>query len=278
VQPFRRAHRLSYNHSQVLKVRPRPVAVPPQAQQQPVAQPKPAAVKAAAPPVRDGAAFVQATLLDIRARVARGEKPRAVFDIDDTLADTRARTLALAKQWDQQNHTHHFDRLTLAQVAHNGFDTAAAMQLPGPAEQAFSQWWETAFWDGANFHLDAPIPSMVELVKQAKAAGAEIVYLTGRIADRRDATADELERFGLPDAGNVCCKPDLTVRTIPFKADWLAQSERDGRHVAFFATESRKDVAGLQKLGDCQCLLLQNHFSGGDNGVREDTPVIGRAL
>jgi phosphoglycolate phosphatase-like HAD superfamily hydrolase len=231
--------------------------------------------KAVEPPKPvDGVAFVQKSLADIRAAVARGEKPRVVFDIDDTLADTRARTLKLAKQWDAQNGTHYFDRLTLEQVAHNGFDTAAAMQLPGPAEKAFVDWWNTAFWDPKNFTLDEPIPSMVELAKQAKQAGAEIFYLTGRIADRREGTVAELTKFGLPDAdaAHVACKPDLDTRTIPFKAGWVANSEKAGRPVAFFVTESRKDVSGMQKLGDCKCLLLETGFSGTD-GVRADTPI-----
>jgi phosphoglycolate phosphatase-like HAD superfamily hydrolase len=231
--------------------------------------------KSAEPPKPvDGVAFVQKALGDIRAAVARGEKPRVVFDIDDTLADTRARTLKLAKQWDAQNGTHYFDRLTLAQVAHSGFDTAVAMQLPGPAEVAFAQWWDTAFWDPKNFTLDEPIPSMVELAKQAKQAGAEIVYLTGRIADRQEGTVAELTKFGLPDAdaAHVACKPDLGTRTIPFKADWVASSDKAGRPVAFFVTESRRDIAGIQKLGECKCLLLESGFSGTD-GIRPDTPI-----
>jgi len=113
---------------------------------------------------------------------------------------------------------------------------------------------------------------MVELAKQAKAAGAEVVYLTGRIADRKDATVAELKKFGLPDADNVACKPDLGTRTVPFKAQWLQQSRDDGRPVAFFVTESRRDIAGVQKLGEHQCLLLENGFSGTE-GVRADTPI-----
>jgi hypothetical protein len=219
-------------------------------------------------------AFVREALDDIRARVARGEKPRVVFDIDDTLADTRARTLALAKQWDAQNGTHHFDRLTLAQVGHNGLDTAMAMQLPGPAEKAWDAFWEQAFWDGGSFGLDTPICPMVDLAKLAKAAGAEIVYLTGRVASLQGASVQQLQRFGLPDAdaAHVACKPDQGTRTIPFKADWLAASEASGRHVSFFVTESRRDISGVQSRGDIQCLLFESGFSGTD-GVRPDTPV-----
>jgi cytochrome c oxidase assembly protein Cox11 len=62
------------------------------------------------------------------------------------------------------------------------------------------------------------------------------------------------------------------VRTVPFKAQWLAESEKQQRPVAFFVTESRKDISGLQKLSDCQCVLLENTFSGTE-AVRPDTPV-----
>lgn len=231
----------------------------------------------ARPATVDGKAFVKAALADLGVRVARGEKVRVAFDIDDTLADTRVRTLTIAKAWDAANGTHHFDRLTLAQVAHNGFDTAMAMGLPGPVETAFAEHWEKAFWDGANFVHDAPMAGIVELVKQAKAAGADVVFLTGRNQDLESATIAQLKRFGLDATeANVVSKPPH-VRTVPFKASWLEQSAAEGNHLSFFFTESRRDIAGVQgALPNCSTVLLDSAF-GGTEPVRGDTPVYPRA-
>lgn len=227
----------------------------------------------------DGRAFVAAALKDIAARSARGEKVRVVFDIDDTLADTRVRTLTLAKAWDAANGTHFFDRLTLAQVGHTGLDTAKALQLPWAAEKAFSEHWSVAFWDGANFVHDAPIPSIVALAKEAKAAGAEVMYLTGRVQDREAATIAQLQRFGLEASSrSVVSKPDLSTRTVPFKAQWLEKSVADGKPVAFFFTESRRDISGIQAAFPAAASVLLDSPFGGTEAVRSDTPVWPRAV
>jgi hypothetical protein len=228
---------------------------------------------------RDGKVFMGAAMKDIAARVKRGEKVKVAFDIDDTLADTRVRTLQIAKAWDTANGTHFFDRLTLAQVGHSGLDTARALNLPWEAEKAFDAHWQTAFWDGASFVHDAPIPAVVELAKQAKAAGADVIFLTGRIQSRETATIDQLKRFGLEaNHRNVVSKPDLNTRTVPFKAQWIEQTLGSGTHLAFFLTESRRDIAGIQaKVGQSAAVLLDSPF-GGTDAVRADTPIYPRAV
>ena len=229
------------------------------------------------PSAPDGKVFVALALDGLASRLARGEKVRVVFDIDDTLADTRVRTLTIARAWDQANGTHYFDRLTVGQVAHTGLDTAKALGLPWAAEQAFAKHWEVAFWDGANFVHDAPLPEVVALAKQAKTLGAEVVFLTGRIQDREDATIAQLKRFGL-DASHrsVVSKPSLATRTVPFKAQWLAKSIAEGKPVAFFFTESRRDIAGIQAAAvEAPSVLLDSSFGGTDE-LREGTPVYPR--
>lgn len=227
----------------------------------------------------DGKAFVQAALVDLAARVAKGETVRVVFDIDDTLSDSRVRTLTIAKAWDQANGTHHFDRLTVAQVASSGLDTARALGLPWPAEKAFAEHWEQAFWDGASFVHDAPIAEVVALAKQARSLGAEVVFLTGRVQALENDTIAQLQRFGLEASHrSVVSKPGLGTRTVPFKAEWLAKSEADGKPVAFFFTESRRDIAGIQAAAvKAPSVLLDSPF-GGSDGVAKDTPIYPRAV
>jgi hypothetical protein len=233
-----------------------------------------------AKPAVDGKAFVASAIADIKARVARGEKVRAGFDIDDTLADTRGRTLALAKQWDQENGTHYFAKLTLAQVAFDAKDTARAMDLPWDSELSFMKYWDEHFLEGAAFKDDLPIPAIIDLARQAKAAGAEVVYLTGRLARRNAFTIEQLQRFGLTDANEktVVGKPSQQERTPQFKTAWLQQSAKDGFHLAFFITESKRDIAAIQKgIAGVPTVLIDHAFNGPE-AVRADTPVFPRPV
>lgn len=224
----------------------------------------------------DGNAFCKQVLADIEARTARGEKVRVVFDIDDTLTDGRTRTLAIARAWDQANGTRFFDGFPLSKVGHRGADTAAAAGLPKKAAAAFEAHWNVAFWDPANFVHDAAIPEGVKLAKQAKAAGADVYFLTGRIQALEPASIAQLRRLGLPDVDgeHVVSKPDVATKTGPFKAEWVARNGPN--EVALFFTESRRDIGALQAvLPKLPAVLLDSRFAGSDP-VAPDTPVFRR--
>lgn len=223
----------------------------------------------------DGKAFCEAALRDVEARTARGERVRVVFDIDDTLTESRARTLQVAKDWDTANGTRHFEGLTLRKVAATGGDTARALGLSESVVQAFAAHWDTEFWKPERFTADTPIAPMVRLAKAARAAGAQVIYLTGRVEALEGASIAQLRRLGLQgvDAQTVVSKPDLSVRTGPFKAQWLRQSAGEGHHLGFFITESRRDVAAVQQaLPKVPAVLFESHF-GGAEAIAADTPV-----
>lgn len=205
--------------------------------------------------------------------MARGEKVKVVFDIDNTLSDGRARTLAVGQAWDKLNGTHYFDRVPLTRIGHDAGDTSIALGIPPEKREAFAAFWEKQFWAPESFVHDTPIKDTVALVKAASQAGAEIVYLTGRVANLEPATIAQLERFGLPnvDGDHVVTKPDVSVKTTQYRTGWLRDHEP--RATAFFFTESRRDIADAQaKLPGLACVLLKSPF-GGDTPVRADTPV-----
>lgn len=222
--------------------------------------------------------FCQAALDDIKQRTARGEKVRVVFDIDDTLSESRARTLAVAKDWDRANGTNHFSRLVLAQVGQSGTETARALGLPDDVAAAFQAHWDVEFWKPERFVHDTPIGSMVDLAKKAQAAGAEVIYLTGRVANLEEATIAQLTRFGLKQVNGetVVTKADVSVRTAPFKTQWLDESAKSGHHLSFFITESRRDVAAIQQgLSGAPTVLFASSFSG-DAVIDPSTPVFAK--
>jgi hypothetical protein len=226
----------------------------------------------AARPV-DGNAWCAKALGEIKTRVARGEKVQVVFDIDNTLSDGRARTLALGQQWDKANGTHYFHRVPVTRVGHDAVDTAATLKIPSPNAEAFKTFWDVAFWKGENFKLDTPIAEVVKLAKAAANAGANVIYVTGRIEDLESASVAQLKRFGLPnaDAKHVVSKPSVDVKTAPWRTNWLATHAP--QHTAFFFTESRRDVGSAQAAApNLPCVLLQSPF-GGDTPVDARTPI-----
>lgn len=224
----------------------------------------------------DGNAFCKRTLADLRARVANGEKCRVVFDIDDTLVDTRGRTLAIAKAWDAEKGTKTFARLTLSKVGKTPQETCKALGLSEGLTKAFSGYWNVRFFGGALFAEDLALPKMVAWAKEAKAAGAEVVYLTGRTETARAGTLAELRRLGVPDAddAHLVLKPKASTKTAPWKSQLLSQWAGQS-HLGWFVTESRRDVAQVQAdHPELPCLLLDNPYERGGTPVRADTPVL----
>ena len=234
----------------------------------------------AAPRTRDGLQFLTRKLDEIRARVAAGETVRVVFDIDDTLVDTRSRTLAIARRFDEQNGTNHFSTLSLKAIGYDIDQTVRALNLPWPVEQQFTAFWREEFFQGRNYQHDAPVPAMLQLAKDAKAAGAEITYLTGRADSMEPFTLEQLERLGFPDvsARRVVSKPSRELPTGVYKAQQLDEWRSQGVQIGFFMTESHRDIAAIQKLQPwVDCVRLDSPLIDG-GGTRLDTPVYPRAL
>jgi len=225
--------------------------------------------------VIDGRAWCTATLRRVRAWTRRGERTRIAFDIDNTLVDTRARTLAIARRFDARRGTRHFERLTLAGVGLDAVETCRALGLGAGPTAEFDEVWRREFWESRNFRHDQPLARTIALARRASDAGADVVYLTGRIEALAEASRRQLRALGLPgaDAAHVVCKPSLAVRTAPFKAARLGGWLEDGWRVGFFFTEGRSDVSHVQAtLPQLDCVLLDCSL-GGTARVRPGTPL-----
>ena len=88
---------------------------------------------------------------------------------------------------------------------------------------------------------------MTDLAKrphEARRAGAEVHYLTGRIEALRGPSRGQIERAGLPLASerHLHLKPDLAAKTGPFKAEVLLEARAAGAFIGWFATDSVREV------------------------------------
>lgn len=186
----------------------------------------------------------------IEEKSAKGEPVMVVFDLDNTLFDTRARTLRAAKDFDALHRTTWFAQLELHQVQIDGEQTARNIQeppLPEIVVTAFAEFWEKEFWNPDNLRHDGDMPEMIHWAKAAQAAGAEVRYLTGRTAGFHGASLAQLRNAGLKvEPSQLCCKPSVDVRTAPFKSSIL-QAWGESMPIAWFLTEGLRDLAHVQQ-------------------------------
>lgn len=211
------------------------------------------ALRAGGVPEADGLpcamAYCSAALAEIRRIKAADPGRRCVvfFDLDNTLFETRARTLHVLRLWDEAHGTSHFAALDLADVGWDGKATCEALGLSAIADDV-QTFWDDAFWSGAHFDRDLVMTDLAKLACEAERAGAEVHYLTGRIEALRGPSRGQIERAGLPLASDrhLHLKPDLDTRTSPFKAEVLHATMASGTFVGWFATDSVREVDELR--------------------------------
>ncbi|MFO0746515.1 MAG: hypothetical protein U1F43_12695 [Myxococcota bacterium] len=230
----------------------------------------------------DGGDFLEARLGWLVERRASGARTMVVFDLDNTIFDTRPRTLAVARAFDAERGSHWFDRLGPGDVRHDGRATASQAALgpvPPDVVDAFASYWEDAFWRPESFAADLPIACMVAWARAARAVGAELRFLTGRIAALHAVSLAALERIGLGvPAPALACKPDLATRTAPWKCAVLAEWAREAA-IGWFVTEGRRDTARVQaELPAMPCVLLDCSFESPAHAIAAGTPVLDRAF
>lgn len=235
-----------------------------------------AALDAAAPP--DGVAYLEATLTEIRRlrREQPGIRPIVVFDLDNTIFETRARTLAALQAIDAAQGTKHFQGLALEDVGKDGRDAALRAGLSPEAAEQIQKAWLDWFWQGSHFMEDHVFTKVEALVHEASRAGAEVVYLTGRVD--QVSTLAQLRAAGLPDADvdHVMCKPAVGANTGTFKGEWLrAKLEDPGVFLGWFMTEGRRDIASVQAHdARIPCVRLGYIHEREGHAVAPTTPLV----
>jgi hypothetical protein len=227
----------------------------------------------------DGRSFCAEALAEVQTRVARGERCIAVFDIDNTVVDTRPRTVAAARAFGEQYGITRLAEASLADVGVDGRSTCRRLGLgPGALTDAFQTFWMEWFWQPESFALDTGVAETIDLARAARDAGAEVYFLTGRVEALAAVTLEELRglaAFGLPpvDAAHLVCKPNLDIRTSEMKDAWLQQRLDEGCHVAFFITEGERDIAHIRKRQpELACVLCAFPVDTDVTRVPADTP------
>lgn len=222
-----------------------------------------------------GLAALQRRMADIARLSARGVKVRCVFDLDNTLFDTRWRTLACARSFDGAHDTSHFAGLTddelIGFIGKNGRETALALGLAPDVVERFAAHWDVAFWRPEALAFDRPMDPPLHLIAEAMERGAEVVFLTGRVERHideqgrifgfREASMAQLRAAGIEvPPEQLVLKPDVATRTAAFKAEVLRRYDDEGE-IGFFLTEGIRDTTQVRAaLPECTCFLLDCTF------------------
>jgi hypothetical protein len=233
------------------------------------------AVKAAQ--LTPGEIALEDRLAQMAAQVKAGVKVRAVFDLDNTVFDTRGRTLHVLREFGRLTGSHAFANLELEDMKVDGLETAR--NIVPPLSQAVldevQKFWLLEFWNPDNLVHDIPVPGVLEIIRRCAEAGAEIAFLTGRAesfiddAGRekgfREQTMAQLARAGIvvDDPDQLHLKPGRDVPTAPYKDTVLGRFKSEGM-VGLFLTEGRRDIDHLiQQDPDIACFRLECSFERG---------------
>jgi len=159
------------------------------------------------------------TLARVRARVAEvkasGQTPIVIFDLDDTLFDTRGRTASLLQSYHANHGEPRLAQVPLDAVHYDLEDTLAELgftqhELEGQTFKAIRNEVWPKFFKGESLLLDGTVPGAVEAVR-ALAADALIVYLTGRKTFVSDFSERALAQRGFPTPSNPGSGPGVRM-------------------------------------------------------------------
>lgn len=144
----------------------------------------------------------------------QGKTPYVLFDIDDTLLDSRPRTLKIFADFMSQDDVRRswpddINLLGALQIQQIGFNTKSNVRAAGVKNEEFVekvfQFWQPRFFSGDYLLEDTVTTGALEFVNEILARGGAVIYFTGRDERMRQGTLEAFKRreFPLPNGENV---------------------------------------------------------------------------
>lgn len=197
----------------------------------------------------DAIAGLAAVVDRVRARTAEKRSTLAIFDLDGTLFDNRTRTIFILREISEK----FADKTPGLVAAFESFQdlsiieyslktTLTRMGVSHPAEIDFiEKEWAKRFFSDEYQLYDMPIPGAKGYVEKIHAAGATVIYLTGRDVGRMlVGTTEVLRLYGFPVgvAGTMTIvKKEFEQDDEFFKSEVCGYIDRLGEVVAIFENE-----------------------------------------
>ena len=175
--------------------------------------------------------------------------PVVVFDLDDTLFDTRTRSRLILLNFVEDpkiedsfpNETHLIRTLRASDI---GWDTEQSLKNIGITDKDFLAqavaYWRQGFFSDDFCDLDETLPGAAPYVQRLWRAGAYVVYLTGRLDNlMRRCTISALRQNNFPMEGHtyLSMKDQKEMGDLEFKKKSLSMISGIGQIVGGFDNE-----------------------------------------
>jgi hypothetical protein len=221
----------------------------------------------------------------IDAARASGPAGLVAFDLDSTLLDNRPRQARILREYAG---LHGLDALAHHRADDwRGWDARIAMTNGGLSPELieehfapFRSYWKDRFFTSEYCVEDRPIAGAPDFVRAVLAAGARVLYVTGRHEEMRRGTVICFERtdFPCPDdrAIELLMKPALEEHDDLYKARAYAILRERGQVVAAFDNEPAHINGYREAFPDAICVHLATDHSmrdiplaGGVSSIRD---------
>lgn len=182
---------------------------------------------------------------------SHGNHSLVIFDLDDTLFDTRPRHKRILREFARQQgivrgypaEATLLRKIRVSQISYHLEETFLNLGITSKEllEKAKAFWLER-FFTNEYCSKDSPIPGAVAYVKLLSDAGAQIVYLTGRDQPRmEEGTRSALLNRGFPldVSTQLIMKPDKNMDDTVFKQGVFESLKKEGSVIAGFENEPR---------------------------------------
>ncbi len=202
-----------------------------------------------------------------------------IFDLDGTLFDNRTRTAfilrEIAEKFERKipllrNIVDNFSDLSL--FRYDLTETLSNFKITNELEIEFiRKEWEKRFFADNSQLLDVPLSGAKQYVDLIHAAGATIIYLTGRDMERMlVGTTESLRQFGFPVGiigTMIIQKQNFTQSDEFFKESTVNYIKRLGKVVAVFENEPGNINILKNNFPEADCFFVKTQH-------RPDAPKI----
>jgi hypothetical protein len=216
-----------------------------------------------------------------RAREAR-RTGVVVFDLDSTLLDNRPRQARILREFGgvvgslalEAAQPEHWEDWDIQRAMRNaGVTDEELVRLTEPAKQ----FWRERFFTSEYCIDDEAIAGAAQFVSAVRAAGAQVVYCTGRHEPMRAGSVACFQRLGFPVPGagvHLFMKPDLELSDDDWKATAYSELRALGRVVAVFDNEPTHVNGYRRAFPDALVVHLATDHSGRDVPLADGIPSV----
>jgi hypothetical protein len=225
---------------------------------------------------------LEVVLKRVAAEAARGTDPVVIFDLDDTLFETRPRTARILRELAEEpeiragfpNAAARLAETTPEETRYELADTFASLGIEDTTLLAKAKpYWAERFFSSRYCARDRVVPGAPGFVSAVASAGGRVIYLTGRdTAGMGEGTRLALVRRGFPTGPGtkLLMKPDKAMDDLEFKKRAFAWVAAQGKVVAGFENEPRNINAMAAEFPDATMVFLETIHSS-----RPDVPAPG---